>query len=153
MYTERSGISRFRILDPSSVGIITGMGNPRVSVRVNLGLGYGFDICIQPKPVPQPRVDGFDLDSNSARKTRSTRLNAASWQLQHTRKWAFMLVFECFYLCYHYPSSPPIKWTFPPPQSLKTRQQQGEWVCFTHSPNKVCISFILTMVHYLIIFF
>jgi hypothetical protein len=60
-----------------------------------------------------------------------------------------MLVFECFYLsCL--PSPPlPIKWTSPPLQILKTRQEQGEGVCFTHSPNKVRNSFILPNVHHL----
>ena len=86
-------------------------------------------------------------------KTRSTRLNAASWHLYNTRKWAFMLVFECFY--YYCSPSPSlsIKCTSPPHQTLQTKQEQGEGVCFTPSPNKVCISSILTMAHHLITLF
>ena len=52
------------------------------------------------------------------------------------------------------PSPPlPIKWAFSPHNKVYIRQEQGEWVCFTHSPNKVRIPFIFTKIHHLIILF
>ena len=122
-----------------------------------LGLGYGLGSHTLEKPrTPATGMRGL-MGIQTPLETASTcqMLPAVtSSHLHHTRKWAQMLVFECFHLSLPPPFLPTFTWSPSPPQTLEIdhRARLGKWVCSTHCLNKVCVPSNIVNIYMLISF-